>query len=312
MDQWKTSHSFHPNSTSSHPNSIPDFRQRPELEVKDSITARRVQKADREKLRRDKLNEHFLELGMAIDPERPKNDKGTMLGDTIQLLKDMTAEVGRLKADYKALSEESHELTQEKNELREEKASLKSEVDNLNLQHQQRMRVMYPWASVDPSVVMAPSYSYPVPYSFPPGPISMHPGSIPMQPFTFFGNQNTCPVPNPCSTFIPFPNPANHHIDPTSTQCASTSRVSCKHDSKSKSSDHCTGSKHDRTDDCNDVVTKLELKAPGSTVHKEKSLGERKGKNKHSKEKNGSSWSRYSSSQGCHDSSSNGTGESQV
>lgn len=34
--------------------------------MKDSIAARKVQKADREKLRRDRLNEHFLELGKTL------------------------------------------------------------------------------------------------------------------------------------------------------------------------------------------------------------------------------------------------------
>lgn len=292
-------------------NPNPDFRTRPDLEVQDTIAARKVQKADREKLRRDKLNEHFLDLGKAIDPERPKNDKASVLGDTIQVLKDLTAEVGRLKAEYTALSEESRELSQEKNELREEKTSLKSEVNGLNLQYQQRMRVMYPWGSIDPSMVMAPTYSYPVPYSAPPGAIPMHPGTVPMQPFTFFGNQNTGPVPNPCSTFIPYPNPANHHMDRTSTQCAFTSRVSSKHYSKSKGSDHCRGSNCEKSEDSNDVVTELELKTPGSTAHKDKSPGERKSKHMHNKEKksvDGSSSSRYSSSRGCHDSYSNSTG----
>ena len=41
-------------------------RQKPEVEVKDPIAARKFQKADREKLRRDRLNEQFLELGNAL------------------------------------------------------------------------------------------------------------------------------------------------------------------------------------------------------------------------------------------------------
>lgn len=36
------------------------------METKDPIVARKVQKADREKLRRDRLNEHFLELGNTL------------------------------------------------------------------------------------------------------------------------------------------------------------------------------------------------------------------------------------------------------
>lgn len=41
-------------------------RQRPEAEVNDPVAVRKVQKADREKLRRDRLNDHFQELGSAI------------------------------------------------------------------------------------------------------------------------------------------------------------------------------------------------------------------------------------------------------
>lgn len=41
-------------------------KQQPEAELKDSLAARKVQKADREKLRRDRLNEQFMELGKTL------------------------------------------------------------------------------------------------------------------------------------------------------------------------------------------------------------------------------------------------------
>lgn len=41
-------------------------KDRPEAELRDSIAARKVQKADREKLRRDRLNEQFTELGNTL------------------------------------------------------------------------------------------------------------------------------------------------------------------------------------------------------------------------------------------------------
>ncbi|KAJ9172673.1 hypothetical protein P3X46_015887 [Hevea brasiliensis] len=321
MDQWKTTtNDFSQSlaadvapSTSPHSmtpsNSIPERRHRLEPEVKDPIAARKFQKADREKLRRDRLNEQFLELGNTLDPDRPKNDKATILTDAIQMLKDLTAEVSRLKADYTALSEESHELMQEKNELREEKASLKSDIENLNSQCQQRLRVMFPWPAVDPSVVMGPTYPYPVPLPVPPGPIPMHPS---MQPFPFFRNQNPNVIPSPCSTFIPYPTPANPPHEQPSVQYASTSLISSKLDSKSKSADHPRGSNAERRDDSNDVATELELKMPGSSPQQDKSTGERKGKQLHGKEKNttnGSSSSRYSFSHGIQDSSSNSVGD---
>lgn len=146
---------------------------------------------------------------------------------------------------------------QEKNELREEKASLKTDIENLNAQYQQRVRVMYPWAAVDPSLVMGPTYPYPVPISVPQGPTPIHPS---FQHFSFFGNQN----PASCSTFIPYPS-ANSVVEPHSIHYASSSHVLSKHDSKSKSSEHQGGSNPDRTEDSNDVATELELKMPGSS-----------------------------------------------
>ncbi|KAJ4966862.1 hypothetical protein NE237_018711 [Protea cynaroides] len=263
--------------------SHPESSQRVEVEVKNSIAAKKVQKADREKLRRDRLNEQFIELGSALDPDRPKNDKATILTDTIQMLKDLTAQVNKLKSEYAALSEESRELTQEKNELREEKASIKSDIDNLGVQYQQRLGVMFPWATMDPSVVMAPpSYPFPVPVPVPPGPIPMHPS---MQLYPFFRNQSPGAIPNPCSTYVPYSSPINPQTEHPSTryfspqqQPNSRSHTSSKHDSRSKSLDHQRGSNVERSDASNDVATDLELKTPGSTADQELSSGVRKGK----------------------------------
>jgi hypothetical protein len=44
------------------------------------------------------------------DPDRPRNDKSTILGDTIQMLKDLTTQVNKLKAEYSSLSEEEREV----------------------------------------------------------------------------------------------------------------------------------------------------------------------------------------------------------
>ena len=111
------------------------------------------------------------------DPDRPKNDKASILTDAIQMVKELTAQIDKLKAEHAALNEESREvivlathplfspffssprgpvrtvllstsisqqLTQEKNDLREEKASLKSDIESLNGQYQQRVRAMSP------------------------------------------------------------------------------------------------------------------------------------------------------------------------
>lgn len=308
MDQWQSDQVCQPvpNSVQLPPrppqSSQLDSRQRLEAEGKDPVTARKVQKADREKLRRDRLNEQFQELGNALDPDRPKNDKATILTDTIQLLKDLTADVNRLKTEYAALSEESRELTQEKNELREEKASLKSDIENLNMQYQQRVRVMFPWPPVEPSVVMGPPYSYPVPVAMPPGPIPIHPS---LQHYPFFGGQNPSAIPSHCPPFMPYPTPPNPHVEQPGQQ-APTSYVSGKPESRSKASDSGKTRNVERTDDSNDVATELELKTPGSAGPQESSSSDKKGKQSQRIERSatdGGSSSRYSC-QGPQESSS--------
>ncbi|XP_056164994.1 transcription factor bHLH121-like isoform X2 [Syzygium oleosum] len=231
---------------------------------RDEVAVRKSQKADREKLRRDRLNDQFIELGNTLDPDRPKNDKATIISDTIQLLKDLTAQVNQLKAEYSTFCEESCELTQEKNDLREEKASLKSEIESLNAQYQQRARAMYPWPVMDHSVVMAPpSYPYPVPVAVPSGPIPVHP---PIQPYPFYATPNPSVIPNCHSTLLPFATPnmqveqLSGHYAPPLMQLGNQSLVSSIKKDKSKEK------KHEKSGSSNDVSTDLELKTPGSAT----------------------------------------------
>ncbi|KAG4385083.1 hypothetical protein GLYMA_12G024400v4 [Glycine max] len=234
----------------------------------DCTAARKTQKADREKLRRDRFNVQFVELGNILDPDRPKNDKATILGDTIQLLKDLTSEVSKLKDEYATLNEESCELAQEKNELREEKASLKSDILKLNNQYQQQLRTVSPWTATDRSIMLAPpSYPYPVPMPIPPAPIAM-------QPYPFYANQHSAIIPNPCSTFVPYLVP-NTLTEQRSTQYMSPpvhpgfrSHVSGKQESRNKSSKESKAEKHE---DSNDVTL-----TPGSSADQDLSSGQRK------------------------------------
>ncbi|XP_027361003.1 transcription factor bHLH121-like isoform X2 [Abrus precatorius] len=287
MDQWKPQDSAS-DSASQHVTVNPNRFRNSQLsrerergeggEGEDPSAARKVQKADREKLRRDRLNEHFQELGNTLDPDRPKNDKATILTETVQMLKDLTAEVNRLKKEHKALSEESRE-------------------------YEQRVRIMFPWTAIDHSVVMSSPYSYPVPIPISPGPISIHPA---LQPFPFFGNQNPGHVPNPCSMYVPYPTPTNPLGEIPPAQYASTS-VSNQKESPSKSPIYRRPIDAERCSTSHDVATELELKMPGSSsTQQDCSSGERKGKHSVMKDKiitDGSASSQYSSSQGLQDSS---------
>ncbi|KAJ3679876.1 hypothetical protein LUZ60_016154 [Juncus effusus] len=192
---------------------------------------RKAQKAGREKMRRDRLNEHFQELGNAIDPERPKNDKATILSDTIHVLKELTSQVNKLKSEFNSLSEESRELSQEKSELRDEKLTLKSEIEALNAEYQQRLRMLSP-------VMMSP-YRFPVPV-----PVPVPSSSVPVQPYPFF------------QPYLPFPQPVGQ-----------TGR-----------NDPLEGSRRkERSDECSDVATELELKIPGSKSSQDKDGKRKKG-----------------------------------
>ncbi|GMY37051.1 transcription factor ILR3-like [Fagus crenata] len=89
-------------------------------------------KACREKKRRDRLNDRFMELGSILDPGKtPKMDKAVILGDAVRMLTQLRDEAQKLKESKKIMQEKINELKAEKNELRDEKQRLKEEKENL-------------------------------------------------------------------------------------------------------------------------------------------------------------------------------------
>jgi len=92
-------------------------------------------KATREKLRRDRLNDRFVELSQALEPGKPpKSDKASILCDAVKVLTQLRTETVQLKEGNEQLKEQIKELKVEKNELRDEKARLKSEKERLEQQ----------------------------------------------------------------------------------------------------------------------------------------------------------------------------------
>uniref|UniRef100_A0A5B7B1U4 Putative transcription factor ILR3-like isoform X2 n=1 Tax=Davidia involucrata TaxID=16924 RepID=A0A5B7B1U4_DAVIN len=92
-------------------------------------------KAGREKLRRDRLNERFLELGSILDPGRPpKADKGAILSDAVRMVTQLRSGAQKLKESNEDLQEKIKELKAEKNELRDEKQRLKTDKEKLEQQ----------------------------------------------------------------------------------------------------------------------------------------------------------------------------------
>lgn len=236
---------------------ISDPRLQDDLDVNDATFARKIQKSDREKLRRDKLNEHFQDLGNVLDSDRRKNDKATIVIDAIQALKDLTSEVSRLRSEHVALYRESNELTLENKELREDKTSLLSDVSALEVQYQQTLSCMFPWAPVDRTVVTTLPFSYSLAQPVPPCAFRMC--APPLQPMQFFGNQYG----DPGSTFISYLAP---QVDQPSISSAPSSYISSQEVENASYVQNRTDD--DEIDDPNDVVTDLELKLPGSASQK--------------------------------------------
>ncbi|KAL2466869.1 Transcription factor ILR3 [Abeliophyllum distichum] len=92
-------------------------------------------KACREKKRRDRLNDKFMELGALLEPGRPpKTDKAAILVDAVRMVTQLRDEAQKLKESNLGLQEKIKELKAEKNELRDEKQRLKVEKEKLEKQ----------------------------------------------------------------------------------------------------------------------------------------------------------------------------------
>ncbi|KAI6694142.1 hypothetical protein NL676_021852 [Syzygium grande] len=92
-------------------------------------------KACREKLRRERLNDRFLDLSSILEPGRSvKTEKPAILDDAIRVLTQLRAESEELKETNEKLQEEIKCLKAEKNELREEKLSLKADKERMEQQ----------------------------------------------------------------------------------------------------------------------------------------------------------------------------------
>ncbi|CAM0947861.1 unnamed protein product [Alopecurus aequalis] len=102
-------------------------------------------KACREKMRRDKLNDRFLDLCSVMNSgkhaevcssasKQAKLDKASILSDAVRMLTQLRGEAEKLKDSNENLRETIKDLKVEKNELRDEKVSLKAEKDRLEQQ----------------------------------------------------------------------------------------------------------------------------------------------------------------------------------
>ncbi|XP_050374929.1 transcription factor bHLH104-like [Argentina anserina] len=128
-------------------------------------------KACREKLRRERLNDKFLDLSAVLEPGRPaKSDKPAILDDAIRVLTQLRAEAQELTLTNEKLLEEIKSLKAEKSELREEKVVLKADKEKL----EQQLKAM----SIPASGFMPAHQAVPAAY---------HPGAAKMAVYPSYG-----------------------------------------------------------------------------------------------------------------------------
>ncbi|KAG8086749.1 hypothetical protein GUJ93_ZPchr0010g10856 [Zizania palustris] len=128
----------------------PDSNKR----VRSGSCGRPTSKACREKIRRDKLNDRFLELGTTLEPGKPvKSDKAAILSDATRMVIQLRAEAQQLKDTSESLEDKIKELKVEKDELRDEKQKLKVEKETL----EQQMKILTATPAYMPHPTLMPS-----------------------------------------------------------------------------------------------------------------------------------------------------------
>ncbi|XP_016456462.1 transcription factor bHLH47-like [Nicotiana tabacum] len=100
---------------------------------------KRVHKAEREKLKREHLNELFLDLANALELSEQTNGKASILNETARFVKDMISQIKQLKRENTALLSESQYLSMEKKELQDDNSTLEAQIDKLEGEVKERV-----------------------------------------------------------------------------------------------------------------------------------------------------------------------------
>lgn len=92
---------------------------------------KRVHKAERERLKREHLNDLFLSLANALELSEQANGKATILNETVRSVKDLLGQIEHLKKENAALLSESEYMSVETKELEDENSVLEAEISEL-------------------------------------------------------------------------------------------------------------------------------------------------------------------------------------
>ncbi|CAI9283933.1 unnamed protein product [Lactuca saligna] len=92
---------------------------------------KRIHKAEREKMKREHLNELFLELAGALELTEQNSGKACILSETTRVVKDMIDQIKSLKKENATLLSESQYVMVERNELEDEACGLQKQISEL-------------------------------------------------------------------------------------------------------------------------------------------------------------------------------------
>ncbi|CAH2065011.1 unnamed protein product, partial [Thlaspi arvense] len=117
---------------------------------------KRINKAVRERLKREQLNELFIELADTLELNQQNSGKASILCEATRFLKDVFGQIESLRKEHTSLLSESNYVTTEKNELKEETSVLGTEISKLQKEIEARSNQSKPDLNTSP----APEYHH--------------------------------------------------------------------------------------------------------------------------------------------------------
>lgn len=117
---------------------------------------KRIHKAEREKMKREHLNDLFLDLANALELGQQNNGKASILCEATKLLRDLLGQIETLKKENTSLLSESHYVIMEKNELKEENSALETQIEELQGEIGARVAQSKPDLNAPPPMELEP------------------------------------------------------------------------------------------------------------------------------------------------------------
>ncbi|KAL8130315.1 hypothetical protein V2J09_019470 [Rumex salicifolius] len=111
---------------------------------------KRLLKSERERLKREHLNDLFNDLASALELCEPNNGKACILGETIRLVNDLTSHIKCLREENTTLLSESNYVIMERNELKDENCCLESQIQKIKQEIMERKGQLKPDLNVAP------------------------------------------------------------------------------------------------------------------------------------------------------------------